>query len=148
MAEGRSGIRKLTQFDVSQFEVQIGGEVRDFHPEEAIPTKDLRRMDLPLEDAARIASWCHSGHCANTNEALPSIIATRRAEIAGRIAGLQVLDARLADLERHLGRPKRALNVLGNEPGAAIPCCDAAGAVRGSAATGSCSCCTPGAAAN
>src|SRR5439155_437965 len=43
---GRSGIRKLTQFDVSQFEVQIGGEVRDFHPEEAIPTKDLRRMDL------------------------------------------------------------------------------------------------------
>jgi beta-ketoacyl-acyl-carrier-protein synthase II len=46
MAEGRSGIRKLTQFDVSQFEVQIGGEVRDFHPEEVIPTKDLRRMDL------------------------------------------------------------------------------------------------------
>jgi len=45
MAEGRSGIARLTQFDVSRFEVQIGGEVRDFHPEEIIPTKDLRRMD-------------------------------------------------------------------------------------------------------
>ncbi len=45
MAEGRSGIARLTQFDVSQFEVQIGGEVKDFHPEETIPTKELRRMD-------------------------------------------------------------------------------------------------------
>ena len=45
MAEGRSGIARLTQFDVSQFEVQIGGEVKGFHPEEVIPTKDLRRMD-------------------------------------------------------------------------------------------------------
>ncbi len=45
MTQGRSGIARLTQFDVSQFEVQIGGEVKDFHPEEVIPTKDLRRMD-------------------------------------------------------------------------------------------------------
>lgn len=45
MVDGRSGIAYLTQFDVSQFEVQIGGEVRDFHPEELIPTKELRRMD-------------------------------------------------------------------------------------------------------
>jgi beta-ketoacyl-acyl-carrier-protein synthase II len=45
MTEGRSGVARLTQFDVSQFEVQIGAEVKDFHPEELIPTKDLRRMD-------------------------------------------------------------------------------------------------------
>lgn len=45
MVDGRSGIARLTQFDVSQFEVQIGGEVKDFRPEEAIPTKELRRMD-------------------------------------------------------------------------------------------------------
>jgi beta-ketoacyl-acyl-carrier-protein synthase II len=45
MVDGRSGIRHLTQFDVSEFEVQIGGEVRDFRPEEVIPTKELRRMD-------------------------------------------------------------------------------------------------------
>ncbi len=45
MIDGRSGIGPLTQFDVSQFEVRIGGEVRDFRPEEAIPVKELRRMD-------------------------------------------------------------------------------------------------------
>jgi len=45
MTEGRSGIARLTQFDVSEFDVKIGGEVKDFHPEESIPTKELRRMD-------------------------------------------------------------------------------------------------------
>ena len=45
MVDGRSGIGPLTQFDVSQFEVKIGGEVRNFRPEEVIPTKELRRMD-------------------------------------------------------------------------------------------------------
>jgi beta-ketoacyl-acyl-carrier-protein synthase II len=45
MSEGRSGIARLTQFDTSQFEVRIGGEVKNFHPEEVIPTKELRRMD-------------------------------------------------------------------------------------------------------
>lgn len=51
MAAGRSGIGPLTQFDVSQFEVRIGGEVRDFHPEEVIATKDLRRMDENVQYA-------------------------------------------------------------------------------------------------
>jgi 3-oxoacyl-[acyl-carrier-protein] synthase II len=45
MADGRSGVARLTQFDTSQFDVAIGAEVRDFHPEEVIPTRELRRMD-------------------------------------------------------------------------------------------------------
>ncbi len=45
MTEGRSGVALLTQFDTSQFEVKIGAEVKDFHPEEIIPSKELRRMD-------------------------------------------------------------------------------------------------------
>ena len=32
---------------------------------------ELRRLDLPLDDAARIASWCHSGHCADATSELP-----------------------------------------------------------------------------
>ncbi len=51
MVDGRSGIAQLTQFDVSQFEVRIGGEVKDFHPEEVIPVKDLRRMDKSAQYA-------------------------------------------------------------------------------------------------
>jgi DNA-binding transcriptional MerR regulator len=96
---------------------------------------DLRRLDLPLVDAARIASWCHSGHCADSSSALPSLIAERRADIVTRIADLQALDARLAGLGRHLSGSRRSLAVL--DVG---PCCDAAGAVLGSA-EGACSCC-------
>ncbi len=106
---------------------------------------DLRRLDIPLDDAARIATWCHSGHCTDTKTALPRLIAMRRATIADRIAGLAELDARLADLERHLATvpgPRNPLPMLAGVEGAPASglCCDAAGAVLGSA-EGSCACC-------
>lgn len=96
---------------------------------------DLRRLDLPLEDAARIAAWCHSGHCVDSTAALPGLIEERRAEVADRIARLQALDARLAGLLGHLGRPRRSLAVLDG------PCCEAVDAVIG-AAEGGCPCCS------
>jgi DNA-binding transcriptional MerR regulator len=98
---------------------------------------ELRRLDLPLDDAARIAGWCHAGHCADTTADLPRLIDQRRADIAARIAGLQALDARLAGLGRHLARPRQSLPMLE----ASGPCCDAAEAVVGSA-EGGCSCCS------
>src|SRR5919202_3659165 len=42
---GRSGIDTLTLFDVSNFGVKIGGEVKDFKPEQHIASKELRHMD-------------------------------------------------------------------------------------------------------
>ena len=100
---------------------------------------DLRRLDVPLEDAARIAAWCHSGHCADSTSELPRLIADRRAAIADRLLGLQALDATLAKLERHLRARRPALTVLAQ--GAA--CCEAAGAVT--SADGTCACCAPSA---
>lgn len=97
---------------------------------------DLRRLDLPLDEAARIAGWCHSGHCGDSAAELPRMIAGRRAEIADRIAGLQALDARLTGLLGHLERPRRSLDVLDGR------CCEAADAVVG-AAEGGCACCSP-----
>lgn len=99
---------------------------------------DLRRLDIPLEDAARVAAWCHSGHCSDTSAWLPALIGARRREIADRIAGLRSLDERLADLERHLARPGTALAVL--DGGGA--CCDAATAIVGTVEE-ACTCCTP-----
>jgi DNA-binding transcriptional MerR regulator len=96
---------------------------------------DLRRLDLPLEDAARIAGWCHAGHCRESTAELPRLIEQRRADIADRIAGLEALDTRLAGLLGHLARPRRSLAVLDG------PCCDAASAVVG-AVEGGCACCT------
>jgi len=42
---GCSGIDTLTLFDTSNFEVRIGGEVKNFKPEDHIASKDLRHMD-------------------------------------------------------------------------------------------------------
>src|SRR5436309_5184505 len=42
---GCSGIATLTLFDTSAFSVRIGGEVKNFVPEELIPSKELRHMD-------------------------------------------------------------------------------------------------------
>ena len=90
---------------------------------------DLRRIDLPLETAARLASWCHSGHCEQTTADLPRQLAEKRREIASRIDDLRALDDRLAQLERHLGAVtptrRRELLVLAG----ATPCCDAAAAI-------------------
>ena len=97
---------------------------------------DLRRLEIPLEDAARIASWCHAGHCGDTTAELPVLITRQRMEIAERIRGLRELDGRLKALQNHLGRLRPALNVLSG----GAPCCDVAHLVIGNI-EGICACC-------
>jgi 3-oxoacyl-[acyl-carrier-protein] synthase II len=42
---GRSGISRITHFDVGNFPVQIGGSIRNFNPQDYIPRKDIKKMD-------------------------------------------------------------------------------------------------------
>lgn len=42
---GQSGIGPITRFDTTNFDCKIGGEAKDFHPEQFMPVKDLRRTD-------------------------------------------------------------------------------------------------------
>ena len=85
---------------------------------------DLRRLDLPLDDAARVAGWCQSGHCSETSAALPDLLRDRRIALRERIRGLRELDRRLAQLEAHLALAELPM------AGAAGPCCAAAAAVE------------------
>jgi DNA-binding transcriptional MerR regulator len=85
---------------------------------------DLRRLDVPLAEAASLSAWCQTGHCAETTDALPQVLRARRAAIRERIAGLEELDRRLAVLESHLSLV--SLPMAGEAGG---PCCAAAAAV-------------------
>lgn len=45
LLEGKSGISKITSFDTSNYSVQIGGEIKDFNPENYIDRKEIARLD-------------------------------------------------------------------------------------------------------
>jgi len=58
LMKGKSGIGPITRFDTGSFATRIAGEVKDFHPEDFISKKELRKMDLFLQfalAAARLA---------------------------------------------------------------------------------------------
>ncbi|MEE8180015.1 MAG: beta-ketoacyl-ACP synthase II [bacterium] len=45
LANGKSGISRISTFDTSQFSSQIGAEVKNFQPEKYIDKKKIRKMD-------------------------------------------------------------------------------------------------------
>jgi 3-oxoacyl-[acyl-carrier-protein] synthase II len=53
---GRSGIGKITAFDVSDYASQIGGEVKNFDPLDFMDKKEARRMDRSVQLAVAASS--------------------------------------------------------------------------------------------
>lgn len=51
LLQGKSGISRISKFDVSQYSSQIAGQVPDFDPLQFIDKKDLRKMDLFIQYA-------------------------------------------------------------------------------------------------
>jgi len=46
LISGKSGIHRITRFDATNYEVQIAGEVKEFHPEERLDRKEIKRYDI------------------------------------------------------------------------------------------------------
>jgi 3-oxoacyl-[acyl-carrier-protein] synthase II len=55
LCQGKSGIAKITKFDSSGFNVQIAAELKDFHPEDFLDKKKIRRTD-PFIQYAMVAA--------------------------------------------------------------------------------------------
>ncbi len=46
LCSGKSGIGEITRFDTTNFKTKIAGEVKDFNPEDFLPTKEAKRTEL------------------------------------------------------------------------------------------------------
>jgi 3-oxoacyl-[acyl-carrier-protein] synthase II len=88
---GKSGIRRITQFDSSQFPTKIAGEVEGFNPEDYIEIKEIKKMDRFIQFAIAAA------HIALEDSGLK--IADDNAERVGVIVGSGI--GGLSSLERY-----------------------------------------------
>ncbi|CAN5439890.1 beta-ketoacyl-ACP synthase II [soil metagenome] len=81
MVEGRSGVRRITNFDPSRLSSQMAGEVRDFDPGAVLDRKEARRNDRYAQ-LALVAT-----HQAMQDAGLPERLEGREAERTGAVLG-------------------------------------------------------------
>jgi len=55
LCQGKSGVARITRFDTSGFNAQIAAELKDFHPEDFLDKKKIRRTD-PFIQYALVAA--------------------------------------------------------------------------------------------
>jgi 3-oxoacyl-[acyl-carrier-protein] synthase II len=55
LCQGKSGVARITKFDPSGFNVQIAAELKDFHPEDFLDKRKIRRTD-PFIQYALVAA--------------------------------------------------------------------------------------------
>ena len=77
----------------------------------------LRQLDIPLEQAAELATMCAAGRCDEVSTELRTLLAQKRHDLVRRMDELRFLDQRMAHLAGQLdrgGAPRNVIN-LGKE---------------------------------
>jgi 3-oxoacyl-[acyl-carrier-protein] synthase II len=71
LCQGKSGVARITKFDPSGFNVQIAAELKDFHPEDFLDKKKIRRTDPFIQYALVAARMAmdNAGFTINENNA-------------------------------------------------------------------------------
>ncbi len=78
----------------------------------------LRQLDIPLEQAAELATMCAAGRCDEVSDELRSLLSTKRVELARRVDEMRFLDRRMAHLAGQLeagGTPRTLINLRKEE---------------------------------
>ena len=78
----------------------------------------LRQLDIPLEQAAGLATMCAAGRCDKASDELRGLLVAKRVELARRVEEMRFLDQRMAHLAGQLeagGTPRTLINLRKEE---------------------------------
>ena len=95
VVNGVCGIDKITLFDVSDFSVQIAGEVKNFDPETVMDKKEVKKADrfIQLGIKAALEAMIDSGYVTAEDKKVDASIADRFGIISGSgIGGLSTIE--------------------------------------------------------
>ena len=98
-ARSENGYREYGQADAARLRLLIG----------------LRSLDLPLDQAATLATLCAAGECDQVSAELRQLLEAKRGEVARRIEELRFLDDRLAHLSGQLNQGATPREALGRK---------------------------------
>jgi len=97
LTHGVSGIRRITAFDVTQFDCKIGGEVQDFDPAPYFNnSKDIRRTDRYTQLAMAAAKMAVTDAALDPNGSDPTRVGVF---LGSGIGGLRTLEIQHSILE-------------------------------------------------